>query len=258
MTIDNPCSRSQCSHLCVIIPHGYKCVCPVGEDNRECAAAREQSKPQPLICKCQNGGLCEEGAGTSEDGYQQAATQCRCPEGYTGPFCEHSKKKISKAGVSNAAVIVPVLLITLVILTSAALYIYYHRKSGESKLLSLSNSVSFREGSNVEFDGPNFNPQNFTSQKVTLDPGVDDSSRDFSNPMYDMKNTAQLPPVASMPPASPVISAGGDDGPATISPSAFSTHPSGPPPPVPPRHLNPVTFDSGKDTQCLVENDSDC
>ena len=32
----------------------------------------------------------------------------------------------------------------------------------------LSNSVSFREGSNVEFDGPSF-PTNFGSQKVNSD-----------------------------------------------------------------------------------------
>ena len=37
-----------------------------------------------------------------------------------------------------------------------------------SKLLSLGSSVSFTEGSNVQFEGPNFNPQNFNSQKVIL------------------------------------------------------------------------------------------
>ena len=82
------------------------------------------------------------------------------------------------------------------------------------------------------------------------EPVVVDDSRDFSNPMYDIKNTdsSNIPlPATTL------------DTPATISPSAFSTHPAGgQPPPVPPRQLNPVVFDSGKDTQCLVENDSDC
>ena len=81
---------------------------------------------------------------------------------------------------------------------------------------------------------------------MTLDPGTDDG-RDFSNPMYDIKNSSSPPPLP--------------DAPATISPSSFSTHPAGgpgAPPPVPPRQLNAVSFDSGKDTQCLVENDSDC
>lgn len=65
--------------------------------------------------------------------------------------------------------------------------------------------------------------------------GLTDSNRDFSNPMYDMQSRGA---VASTP------------GPATLS---HQTQPHGLH-----RELNPVTIDTGKDTQCLVEDDSEC
>eukprot|EP00088_Acartia_fossae_P013690 TRINITY_DN1723_c0_g1_i1.p1 TRINITY_DN1723_c0_g1~~TRINITY_DN1723_c0_g1_i1.p1 ORF type:complete len:1546 (-),score=413.53 TRINITY_DN1723_c0_g1_i1:1367-5629(-) len=285
LSLPNACLQSECSHLCVLVPEGYKCLCPSGQNKANCDDPKEPPKALPQTCKCQNGGTCVDSAAPANNnaaGEYNGGSElvCNCPDAFTGSYCQIGQEKVAPGGVSNASIVVPVLLIILVILCASALYIYYHRKRGESKLLSLSNSVSFREGSNIEFEGPNFNPQNFATQKVTLDPGAtttatstdpngaandDTSSRDFSNPMYDMKNSSNASSQPSTPPttgsSTPTLGGdgGGGGGPATISPSSFSTHPAGgAPPPVPPRQLNPVMFDSGKDTQCLVENDSDC
>ena len=57
-------------------------------------------------------------------------------------------------------------------------------------------------------------------------------NRDFSNPMYDMQSGSA---VSSTPE------------PATLAVTP-PTH----------RELNPVTIDTGKDTQRLVEDDSEC
>lgn len=68
--------------------------------------------------------------------------------------------------------------------------------SGKATLgLSSSQSVSFRHGTNVEFNSPGFSPGGPTSPSLATDqiPPMDsynletlnNKSRDFSNPMYD-------------------------------------------------------------------------
>ena len=100
-------------------------------------------------------------------------------------------------------------------------------------MAGVSNSVSFRQGTNVEFEGPSF------VEGGAPPPVVD--NRDFSNPMYDMGGgggSAVLAP-SSVQHASPALSGTGDT--------------------KQPRELSPVTIDTGKDTQCLVaEDDSEC
>ena len=99
----------------------------------------------------------------------------------------------------------------------------------------VSNSVSFRQGTNVEFEGPSF------VEGGAPPPVVD--NRDFSNPMYDMSGPP--PPSDS----------------AVLAPSSVS-HMEAPAPgsgEIKHRELSPVTIDTGKDTQCLVaEDDSEC
>jgi len=77
----------------------------------------------------------------------------------------------------------------------------------------------------VEFEGPSF--------KEGGEVGAADN-RDFSNPMYDMQS--QPVGVAVESPA-----------PATLTP-----------PTIKHKELSPVSIDTGKDTQCLVEDDSEC
>ena len=69
-------------------------------------------------------------------------------------------------------------------------------------------------------------------------------NRDFSNPMYDMQSGG-ADPVLTVPEPSTAV----------LAPSMVS-HQT--PPPVKPRELSPVAIDTGKDTQRLVEDDSEC
>ena len=128
-SITNPCEKTQCTHLCLIIPSGHRCKCPnnikfQAGSKTSCDAAYEEPKPQPLVCKCQNGGFCIE----TESG----ETECRCEENFTGEYCDIGKDAIigSKAG-SKAAIAAPVILIIMVIICAISLYVYYQRKRGE-------------------------------------------------------------------------------------------------------------------------------
>ena len=103
-------------------------------------------------------------------------------------------------------------------------------------MAGVSNSVSFRQGTNVEFEGPSF----VEGGGLPGVPAVPDN-RDFSNPMYDM----------SGPPAPDT---------AVLAPSSVSHMGEAPGSgEIKHRELSPVTIDTGKDTQCLVEqDDSEC
>ena len=86
----------------------------------------------------------------------------------------------------------------------------------------------------MEFEGPSFVEGGGKSSTAMPD------NRDFSNPMYDMKSGAVAAAEA-----------------AVLAPSVV-THKT-PPQPIRHRELNPVSIDTGKDTQHLVaEDDSEC
>ena len=119
-------------------------------------------------------------------------------------------------------------------------FLLIHKNICRPKFVAgVSNSVSFRQGTNVEFEGPSF-VEGGAVQPGAGAGGVADN-RDFSNPMYDMGGgggSAVLAP-SSVQHASPALSGTGDT--------------------KQPRELSPVTIDTGKDTQCLVaEDDSEC
>lgn len=241
-SLSNPCEKTQCTHLCLLIPTGYRCKCPNNQafqqgSKTSCDAAYEEPKPQPLVCKCQNGGFCLE--------TQNGETMCQCEENFTGKYCDVRRDAIigTKAG-SPAAIVVPILLIIMVIVCAISLYVYYQRKRGEPKVLGgIANSVSFRQGTNVEFEGPSFvEGGNGVPQKEPAATAIADN-RDFSNPMFGLRSG--MGSAVDSPEA------------AVLAPSVV-THQS-PPQPLRHRELNPASFDTGKDTQCLVaEDDSEC
>jgi hypothetical protein len=82
-------------------------------------------QPDPLVCKCQNGGLCLE-----DDG---SLRQCACPDNFVGQFCDIRRDGtgLTRGASSPAAVVVPVILIIAVIVCAMALYVYYQRKRKE-------------------------------------------------------------------------------------------------------------------------------
>ena len=81
--------------------------------------ATEQPKALPLVCKCQNGGVCLDDA------------TCHCEVNYSGRYCQNEVRRVPTTGGSSpAAVVVPIFLIIIVILTAVGLYIYWRRKQG--------------------------------------------------------------------------------------------------------------------------------
>jgi len=186
--------------------------------------------------------------------------------------------------------LLPVMVIALVLLTAAGVW-YVVRKRPFGKLARLTNlasptSVSFRQGTNVEFNSPGFNQTlNGQSNLDTNVPplegysleAVNNKSRDFSNPMYDavqsgatvdttLSNRSDIYEVPSDVSRSGEKKSGGSSGnnglftepvSAIIAPSSI-THKSSPTLQIRTKKLDP-SADTGKDTQYLVEEDkTDC
>uniref|UniRef100_A0A1B0D0A8 Uncharacterized protein n=3 Tax=Phlebotomus papatasi TaxID=29031 RepID=A0A1B0D0A8_PHLPP len=179
---------------------------------------------------------------------------------------------------NTAAIVVPITVILLVLLAAGGVW-FVIRKRPFGKMARLSNlsssqSVSFRHGTNVEFNSPGFPPNGPTpaSNVAPLDgynlETVTTKSRDFSNPMYDavqsgtttepnMENGSGIYEVPGNP--KPKTEAGHFTEPvsAILAPSSI-THRTSPQLQLRARELDP-SADTGKDTQQLVEEDkSDC
>ncbi|XP_055683188.1 low-density lipoprotein receptor-related protein 2 [Lutzomyia longipalpis] len=278
-SLENKCHSSPCSHLCLLVPGGHHCACP---DNTApishrstaeviCDAAAERPRPSPRICPCENSGLCRED--------EKGELECECLSEFGGTHCEkllgHSH---SHTPGNTAAIVVPITVILLVLLAAGGVW-YVIRKRPFGKMARLSNlsssqSVSFRHGTNVEFNAPGFPPNGPTPAPnvAPLDgynlETVTTKSRDFSNPMYDavqsgtttepnMENGSGIYEVPGNP--KPKADGGHFTEPvsAILAPSSI-THRTSPQLQLRPRELDP-SADTGKDTQQLVEEDkSDC
>ena len=163
-TVSNPCNNGPCpqNNLCLLIPGGYRCACPETSSEEKCDATNEPPRPSPLRCPCQNRGVCT-GVGT---------VQCQCPSDYEGVHCETHllrARTTPSDSVAPAYIIVPLLLI-IAVLGGAAVYVFFFRRNGRAKGAGFtgfggSPSVSFRQGTNVEF-GPAAFPANGSSTGV--------------------------------------------------------------------------------------------
>ena len=49
MSLENRCRGAQCSHLCVLVPRGHKCMCPDGQDRTVCDAAKEPNLVSAIL-----------------------------------------------------------------------------------------------------------------------------------------------------------------------------------------------------------------
>ena len=112
-------------------------------------------RPDPQPCPCENGGICQQ---TTEN----MELSCQCLEGYSGQTCQVfvAIRLRVDSSLNPAAIIIPLVLILLVTLGATAFYIILRKKNFGSKQLGNISSligggvVSFRQGSNVEFGGP--------------------------------------------------------------------------------------------------------
>ncbi|KAG5887844.1 hypothetical protein JTB14_005610 [Gonioctena quinquepunctata] len=249
-SIPNPCKNSHCSHLCLLVPNGHRCACPDSATPSQkikadihCDSPSEKERPLPRICKCENGGLCVE---PEEDG----DLMCRCLPGYQGQYCDiHTEHSIAGEGGSMSAIIIPIVVILLVLCAATGVFFFVRKRpfkgSGLGSLAS-SQSVSFRQGTNVEFG---------VWMLWATRTGI------FHNPMYDVQNN----PEAIANGSGALYEVSSDMGKpkgdtfleppsAVIAPSSIK-HMSSPQVQVRHRELDPATQDTGKDTQKLVEED---
>ena len=167
-SVNNPCHESQCTHLCLLIPGGFRCACPdngQGQSGSEvsCDALVERQRPSPLRCPCQNRGVC------TDDG----KVQCECPPDFEGVHCETHllRRPAPSESVPPASIIAPVVVIIFAALIGAAVYVFFFRRAGRAKGsgftgFGTSPSVSFRQGTNVEF-GPTVFSGNGASTAVS-------------------------------------------------------------------------------------------
>ena len=132
-TVSNPCSKSECSHLCLLVPGGHRCSCPdtwMASSHKKseivCDAASEGPRPLPLICPCENGGVCKKLDDAEEKG---DALICSCPPNYLGDHCEIRTAASKSVGESSATnIIVSVLAVIFIIgIIVGAIYLYRNR-----------------------------------------------------------------------------------------------------------------------------------
>lgn len=277
ISLINYCDKSDCSHLCLLIPFGHRCQCPDGNIQPEgghCQSPLEQSKAQPIVCKCRNGGIC------NESQFDSNKIICKCPEDYEGNECEDYVRR-RPVFSSNESMFESILFV-LIILTGiifAASYVFFKKREFKS-----SQSVLFRNGSNVEFTAPPF-MANLDSNDIllhdnsnntnTLDSGFDNNSTskastDFSNPMYDAVggesvgggNSSTINSKISKKSQQTTTSSGSSSSLITsMSPSitsslkSISNNNKDPTNQFRSVALNPSTVETDKDTQMLVEED---
>ncbi|XP_046995596.1 low-density lipoprotein receptor-related protein 2 [Schistocerca americana] len=287
MSLIDPCYNSPCSHLCVIVPGGHRCMCPdntqthKGNNEVQCDAPNEEPHPEPRICRCQNGGVCQE----ADDGSSDLV--CECPKEFAGKFCgtylQHATE--GGSGPSTATIVVPIVVILLVLASAVALFIVFRKhpfgKAPGLGGLTNSQSVSFRQGTNVEFGSPAFaanGPQGTRVEPIDAEYNMRDvgpKNRDFSNPMYDALGNVTGGQTGNggggggiyEVPADVAKSKIGSNGEVDMMPEPASAilapssiiQKSSPQIHIRHRELDPTSTDTGKDTQKLVEEDkSEC
>lgn len=126
----NPCRNNDCSHLCLLVPAGYKCSCPdtgsayayrtKAEIN--CDAPSERPRPSPRVCGCQNGGVCREAESS-------ANLTCECPENFVGQFCDvHVAHSRTPGGVNTAAIVVPIVVVLLLLGAATGVWFFIRKR----------------------------------------------------------------------------------------------------------------------------------
>lgn len=254
ISLRNLCHEDQCTHLCVPIPGGNRCLCSdsigplqqretIRSNERHCDATNERPLPAPRICPCRNGGLCQE----VED-----KLQCDCPAPFHGEFCEIMLG--ARSTNATAAIVIPIVVSILVLFGAAAIIMVLKKrpfgKPGGLGSLTGAQSVSFRQGSNVEFGIPAHERMEPLDVEYNLG-DVSNKNRDFSNPMYDAVNTETGATNGTGASSRYEL-------PAEMKPSSIQ-HKEPPQLHLKRRELDPTPIDSGKDTQQLVEEDkSEC
>lgn len=122
----NPCKPTTCSHLCLIIPRGYRCACPDGSSGPtsstgHCNIGFENVYAEPYRCPCRNGGYCD----------KDTVTLCKCSPNFEGPHCETRVDKYPISGPSAifANIILPILLVLIALALASGLFLFFKKRN---------------------------------------------------------------------------------------------------------------------------------
>lgn len=91
-------------------------------DEITCDAASERPRPSPQVCKCQNGGICQE----SDSG----GLTCHCSVDFHGEFCDDYVKKapVPGTGTNTSAIVIPIVVILVILLASGVVYFVLRKR----------------------------------------------------------------------------------------------------------------------------------
>ncbi|XP_027721928.1 low-density lipoprotein receptor-related protein 2 isoform X3 [Vombatus ursinus] len=202
-SVPNVC-KDVCSHLCLLRPGGYTCSCPQGSrfvegSNTECDAAIESPPTMPPACRCMYGGTCY----VDESGLPK----CKCPNGYTGNYCELGFARGMPPGTTVAVLLTIVLILLIGALVIGGFFNY--KRTGSllpslPKLPSLSSlvkstengsGVTFRSGADVSMDigVSGFGPDSAIDRAMQMNENfaVETGKQPiiFENPMYAARDS---------------------------------------------------------------------
>ncbi|XP_015791351.1 low-density lipoprotein receptor-related protein 2 [Tetranychus urticae] len=282
-SVTNPCKPTTCTHLCLLIPRGYRCACPDGSPTSSsftgtCPIGFESAKAEPYRCPCRNGGYCD----------KDVVTLCKCLPNFEGAHCEArvDKYPISGSSAIFANIVLPILLVLIALVLASGLFLFFKKRNFKPGFKN--QSVAFRSGTNVEFSSPTFmhNGPHGNTNGEPLDSEFHlgtIKTTDFSNPMYEAlgnggegglssKQAAEnsgskqvgLYEIADdllekkMPQEEHVYESPPSLGSAVLSPSSI-VHRLSPQVHIRQTALNPTSVDTDNDKQQLVEEDkSEC
>nr|XP_006823232.1 PREDICTED: low-density lipoprotein receptor-related protein 2-like [Saccoglossus kowalevskii] len=188
------CKAGQCSHLCLLVPNSYRCACPNGDNfminsYTVCQGPKEAAREDPYRCQCQNGGLCHN--------LVNDTIVCVCQGDWQGEFCSILARK-QGAGDRDTHVLLAVFIVVLVLGFVVVVLIYIFIRNKRKAKHTSEQSVSFRNGMNVDLGTPSYlsDDTDVTSNGEPVLQGefkIDStSSTSFSNPIYNI----QLPPLS--------------------------------------------------------------
>lgn len=88
-----------------------------------CDAAAERPRPAPMLCPCENGGICKK----TDDNTNEL--ECACAEDFHGQFCEiHVARNSQPNGANTAAIVVPIVVVLLVLVSAAGVFMYLRKR----------------------------------------------------------------------------------------------------------------------------------